>query len=108
MNIREMTIDDYDDVIEMFKVTPGVTLRDADYRESMEKYLSRNPGLSFVATINNSIVGCVMCGHDDRRSYPQHLVFKQVNRNEGIGTSLFTAYLDALKISAFTKPTNLF
>ncbi len=96
-NIREMTIDDYDAIIELFSTTPGVTLRDADSRESTLHYLTRNPGLSFVATENDSVIGCVMCGHDGRRGYLQHLVVKSENRNAGIGESLFTACLDALE-----------
>ncbi|HMV28870.1 MAG TPA: GNAT family N-acetyltransferase, partial [Anaerolineales bacterium] len=67
--IREMVIDDYDAIIVMFHETPGIMVRDADSRESTAAYLTRNPGLSFVATINGKIIGCVMSGHDGRRGY---------------------------------------
>jgi len=107
MNIREMTIEDYDDIIEMFKTTPGITLREADSRSSTQKYLERNPGLSFVAIVEGCVVGCVMSGHDGRRGYLQHLVVKPENRLQGIGKALFTACIDSLKQIGISK-THLF
>ncbi|WP_292658287.1 GNAT family N-acetyltransferase [Nitratifractor sp.] len=107
MKIREMTMDDYDEVIDMLKITPGITVREADSRNSTKRYLERNPGLSFVATIEDRIVGCVMCGHDGRRGYLQHLVVKPENRRQGIGEALFTACIDSLKQVGIDK-THLF
>ena len=97
MKIRQMTIEDYDDIIVLLQETPGVTIRDADSKETTSKYLHRNPGLSFVATVESKIVGCVMCGHDGRRGYLQHLVVNQDNRNQGIGGKLFMSCICALK-----------
>ncbi len=97
MTIRTMTINDYDDIIEMFQTTPGITVREADSRDATKRYLERNPGLSFVATVNERIVGCVMCGHDGRRGYLQHLVVKPEYRHQGIGKALVTACIDSLK-----------
>lgn len=102
-----MTMDDYDEVIDMLKITPGITVREADSRNSTKRYLERNPGLSFVATIEDRIVGCVMCGHDGRRGYLQHLVVKPENRRQGIGEALFTACIDSLKQVGIDK-THLF
>ena len=96
MQIRVMTIEDYDEVIALFKATPGVTVRGADSRESTAAYFKRNPGLSFVATEQGAIIGTVMCGHDGRRGYLQHLVVNPAYRGHGIGEKLFTACLDAL------------
>jgi ribosomal protein S18 acetylase RimI-like enzyme len=71
--IRPMTMADYDAVIGLLKQTPGVSLRDADLRESTERYLLRNPGLRFVAedAETGSVVGCILSGHDGRRGYLQ-------------------------------------
>ena len=102
-----MTMDDYDEVIDMLKITPGITVREADSRNSTKRYLERNPGLRFVATIEDRIVGCVMCGHDGRRGYLQHLVVKPENRRQGIGEALFTACIDSLKQVGIDK-THLF
>lgn len=37
------------------------------------RYLARNPELNFVARCATRLVGRVMCGHDGRRGYLQHL-----------------------------------
>ncbi len=107
MNIREMKIDDYDDIIEMFRETPGMTVREADSKNAIETYLNRNPGLSFVATVDSRVIGCVMCGHDGRRGYLQHLVVMVENRKQGVGEKLFTTCIDALQAMGINK-THIF
>ena len=58
-DIRVMTMADYAAVIDLMRGTPGVSLRDADSRESTSKYLERNPGLSFVAEVEGVLCGCL-------------------------------------------------
>ena len=65
--IRTMTPSDYAAVLALMQDTPGISLREADSREATERYLARNPGLSFVAEREGRLIGCVMCGHDGRR-----------------------------------------
>jgi ribosomal protein S18 acetylase RimI-like enzyme len=96
LQIRTMTIDDYDAVSELMNQTPGVSVREADSRESVVRYLDRNPGLSFVACLNTTVVGCVMSGHDGRRGYLQHLLVLPEHRRQGIGSTLVEHCLDAL------------
>ena len=96
MNIREMTIEDYEAVIGLLTATSGVRMRDADSREATARYLERNPGLSFVAFVEGSMAGCVMCGHDGRRGYLQHLAVAQSHRRLGIGSVLVEACLKKL------------
>ena len=88
VKIREMTIGDYDDVIELMKNTNGIAIRDADSKELTERYLIRNPGLSFIAEKDSKLIGCVMCGYDGRRGYLQHLIVIPEYRKKGIGKSL--------------------
>lgn len=59
IEIQAMNITDYEQVANLWKESEGMTLRDADSRESIETYLTRNPGLSFVATKGGDIVGAV-------------------------------------------------
>ena len=107
MNIREMTINDYDTIITMFRETPGVAVREADARDATEAYLNRNPGLSFVATVDSKVIGCVMCGHDGRRGYLQHLVVTPEHRKQGVGEKLFAACITALRKTGVNK-THIF
>jgi len=92
-----MTIKDYDAVIELLTATNGVRLRDADSREATARYLERNPDLSSVVLIHGLLVGCVMCGHDGRRGYLQHLAVAPPHRRQGIGSALVEACLSKLE-----------
>jgi ribosomal protein S18 acetylase RimI-like enzyme len=86
--IRLMTIEDHDTVIRLMKGTEGVSIRDADSRESTLRYLERNPGLSFIAEVGGAAVGCLMAGHDGRRGYLQHLLVLPEHRRKGIANAL--------------------
>jgi ribosomal protein S18 acetylase RimI-like enzyme len=98
-----MTIGDHDALIELMRQTPGVAIRDADSRESTARYLDRNPGLSFVAEAGPDLIGAVMCGHDGRRGYLQHLVVQPAQRGRGIGGALVSRCLDALQALGIMK-----
>lgn len=97
INIRTMTMDDYDNVIDLMRQTPGISLRDADSREATMRYLQRNPGMSFVAEAESGLCGCVMCGHDGRRGYLQHLLVLPQFRRQGIGDALVKRCLASLE-----------
>ncbi|KPW87590.1 GNAT family N-acetyltransferase [Pseudomonas syringae pv. coryli] len=96
ITIRSMTLDDYDTVIELMRSTPGISLRDADSREATARYLERNPGMSFVAEADGALCGCVMCGHDGRRGYLQHLIVLPEYRGRGIAHELVERCLECL------------
>jgi ribosomal protein S18 acetylase RimI-like enzyme len=87
----------FDEVLALMKRTPGVAVREADSREATERYLERNPGLSFVAQSGGRIIGCAMSGHDGRRGYLQHVVVEPEHRGQGIAHELVTHCLDALE-----------
>lgn len=95
-HIRVMTSTDYDAVLTLMQGTPGISLRDADSRDATERYLARNPGLSFVAEAEGRLIACVMCGHDGRRGYLQHLLVLPDYRRQGIAQALTQRCLDAL------------
>lgn len=101
--VRTMTIADYAGVIDLMKQTPGVSLRDADSQQSTERYLARNPDLSFVAEIEGHLVGCVMCGHDGRRGYLQHLIVLPGYRRKGIANDLVECCLTQLESLGIVK-----
>jgi len=108
VEIDEMTIADYEDVLSLLRASPGVAIRGADSREATERYLVRNPELSFVARCAKRLVGCVMCGHDGRRCYLQHLAVDPSYRRRGIGTELVGRCLRSLNAWGSIKHTSTF
>ncbi|RAU44640.1 MULTISPECIES: GNAT family N-acetyltransferase [unclassified Pseudomonas] len=102
-HIRVMTLDDYDAVLALMRQTPGISIRDADSREATARYLQRNPGMSFVAETEAGLCGCVMCGHDGRRGYLQHLLVLPAFRRRGIADALVQRCLSALEALGIGK-----
>ncbi|MDE1298382.1 GNAT family N-acetyltransferase [Vibrio aestuarianus] len=107
VKIREMDIADYDDVIKLWGQTEGMSLRDADSKESINNYLIRNPNLSFVAMSANKIVGAVLVGTDGRRGYLQHLAVSSSFRGKNLGRELVSQAISALANVGVPK-THLF
>jgi ribosomal protein S18 acetylase RimI-like enzyme len=96
IQIREMSIEDYQPVYALWEVSEGVGLSDADSKEGIKHFLERNPGLSFVAIDRGQLVGAALCGHDGRRGYIHHLTVAESHRRQGIGKSLVGRCMFAL------------
>lgn len=103
IEILELTISDYDNIILLWKSCPGVAIRDADSQENIKRYLNRNQGLSFKAVKNEKLVGTILCGHDGRRGYIHHLAVSSNCRNQGIGRKLVETSLCTLKKQGIEK-----
>lgn len=103
MKYRVMQISDYDPVIMLWRSCEGLSLRAVDSRAGIEKYLLRNPGLSFVAEDGTGIGGSIMAGRDGKRGYIQHLAVDPALRKRGIATRLKTLCLAALKAQGIEK-----
>lgn len=101
--LRPMTMADYDGVIALMRQTPGVSVREADSRDSIERYLMRNPDLSFVAEDGSALVGCIMSGHDGRRGTLQHLLVLPAYRERGVASALIEACLAGLESIGILK-----
>lgn len=102
-SIRKLALRDYDQVIALWRSCEGIGLTDADSREGIRGFLRRNPGLSFVATTNGQVVGCVLCGHDGRRGFIYHLAVAPPARREGIGQALANRCLSGLRSIGIEK-----
>jgi ribosomal protein S18 acetylase RimI-like enzyme len=98
-----MQISDYDAVMKLWRDCEGLSLRDADSASGVEKYLERNPGLSFVALDGTRIVGSIMAGHDGKRGYIQHLAVGEELRGLGVASELVGRCLSALKSQGIEK-----
>lgn len=103
MNYRRMQITDYAAVMELWQACDGLLLREADSRAGIERYLRRNPGLSFVAETGERLIGTIMAGHDGRRGYIQHLAVAASARGQGVGGRLLELCLEALKSEGIEK-----
>jgi ribosomal protein S18 acetylase RimI-like enzyme len=103
MHYRTLKITDHQDLMRLWQNCDGVSLRDADSRQAMEKYLERNPGLSFVAEVDGRVVASLMAGHDGRRGYIQHLAVDPEQRNQGIAGRLLELCLQALQTQGIVK-----
>lgn len=107
IQIHEMTIADYDEVRVLWQQSEGIDLSGADSRSSITRFLERNPGLSFVARDGDLLVGAVLCGHDGRRGYIDHLAVLKSHRLHGIGRMLASRCLYSLMQNGIQK-WNLF
>jgi ribosomal protein S18 acetylase RimI-like enzyme len=101
--LRELTIDDYDSVYAVWSGSEGIGLSDADSKEGIKRFLTRNPGLSYVALDGSHIVGAALCGHDGRRGYIHHLAVVKSHRKRGIGRSLVSRCVYALMQIGISK-----
>ncbi len=95
--VREMRIEDYDSVLELWSATDGIGLSDADSKVNIAAFLQRNPGLSFVVLWEGQIVGAALCGQDGRRGYLHHLTVQKSYRKRGLGKALIEACFNGLR-----------
>lgn len=104
MEIRKMTMDDYDEIYRLWIHTPGMGLNDQDdSREGIGRFLKRNPETCFVAVNENRIVGIILSGHDGRRGYIYHTAVEAAQRKQGIGSALVDAVLAAMEREGIHK-----
>ena len=101
--IKPFTVESYDDVLALWHQCEGVGLSDADSRESIQAYLDRNPGTSFIATAGDRVVAAVLAGHDGRRGYIHHLAVHRDCRRQGLGRQLVDSCLRALADAGIRK-----
>lgn len=103
LKISVMTIKDYPEAYELWKVSEGIGLSDADSRQAIQRYLKRNPGMSFVARVDGKLVGAVLSGTDGRRGYLHHLAVANSYRKLGIGKQLVEHCMNAQEEAGITR-----
>ncbi len=94
--IEEMFLSHFDQAMELWRASEGVRLKSVDSRETIGRFLERNPGLSYVAVDGDKVIGAVLCSHDGRIGYLTHLAVDPEYRRQGIGRSLVGRCLYAL------------
>mgnify|MGYP002441568970 CR=1 FL=1 len=102
--VREMTMEDYDQVYKLWTKISGFRIRSIDdSREGVERFLKRNPTTSVVAVQNGHIVGNILCGHDGRRGCLYHVCVREDFRRMGIGKAMVVHCMNALKEEEINK-----
>lgn len=104
MEIRLLTIEDYDKVFQLWTNTKGMGMRSLDDSfHGIEKFLKRNPTTNYIAQVENKIIGVILCGHDGRRGYIYHTAVNPYYRGSGIGKKLVYTVLEALRKEEINK-----
>lgn len=112
--IRDMLIDDYPQIIKLWRSISGFRIRSIDdSEEGIRRFLARNPGISKVVFVEGKIAGSVLCGHDGRTGTLYHVCIADDFRRRGLGEAMIEAVLESLKkehihtvnLIAFTENT---
>ncbi len=103
-SIRNMQIEDYDEVYIIWAGIRGMGMRSLDDSQpGIARFLKRNPNTCFVAEMNSRIVGVILSGHDGRRGYIYHAAVLPELRGQGIGKDLLAHAVEALKAEGIHK-----
>ena len=107
--IRNVTIGDYDRILELWNSTEQSrrALNPVDdSREGIERYLRRNPATCFLACPEEDprqVIGVILTGHDGRRAIIHHLCVRPEYRRHGIAGMLLGKAEEALRAEGITK-----
>ena len=103
---RQVTIDDYDQLFELWNSTEQSrrALNPVDdSREGIGRYLKRNPDTCFAAVRDGRIIGVILTGHDGRRGIIHHMCIHPDFRRMGIAAYLVSLAEEALKREGIQK-----
>jgi len=99
-----MTIEDYEEVYQLWQKISGLGIRSMDDSfVGVKRFLKRNPSTSVVAIEENKIVGSILCGHDGRRGCFYHVCVDTEYRLRGIGKEMVVVCMHALKKEEINK-----
>jgi len=101
--ISAMTACDLEAVLGLWSQMDGVGLNESDTPDQLRAYLDRNPGLSLIARDSTRLIGAVLCGHDGRRGYLNHLAVAPEYRGRGLGRQMVESCLAALRVIGILK-----
>lgn len=104
MEIRLITPNDYDALVDLWLVCRGSALSDTeDSHEAIARLLARNPDTCFAAVAGDGrLVGAILATEDGRRGYIYHMGVTQEFRGQGVGSALVKASLEALARKSVT------
>ena len=98
MEIRRMTIGDYEELYALWMSCAGMGLNDLDdSKEGIAGFLNRNPDTCFIAADKDRIIGAIMSGNDGRRGDIYHTSVHPDHRKRGVARRLVEKVMEALK-----------
>jgi N-acetylglutamate synthase len=100
---REFCINHYNAALQLWQRVEGLEIAEGDDRESVARFLVRNPGLSRVALDGSAVVGVVLCAHDGRRGHIYHLAVDPAYRGCGLGKRLVDECLERLRAAGVVR-----
>ena len=104
MNIRLLTIDDYDTIYALWLSCKGMGMNSVDdSREGVKRFLDRNPQTCLCAEEDGVMLGVIMAGNDGRCGYIYHTAVLPEYRGRGIGTILVERAVEELAILGLSK-----
>jgi ribosomal protein S18 acetylase RimI-like enzyme len=89
----------------LWRQVEGLMLRDeSDNPMAIRRFLTRNPGLSFVIEdADGELIGSILCGHDGRRGFIYHLAVSPDHRRSSYATTLIGTSLKGLARLGITR-----
>jgi putative acetyltransferase len=102
-SIREMTIDDHAELMNLWSSIDGLCIDEEDSYQNMITFLKRNIGLSYVAMIENRIIASIKGAQDGRRGYISHVAVLPEFRGRGIARKLFEKTVQELETQGIGK-----
>ena len=103
-HIQPMLSCHYTEVYALWQSIEGVELNPFDDSlQAISDFLAFNPDLNYIATVDEQIVGVIMCGFDGRRATIYHAAVKPAFQGKGIATALLRVVEQALHNKGVTK-----
>ena len=97
MKIRKMTIQDYEDVYQLWLSCQGMGLNSLnDSKDGIDRFLKRNPETCLVCEVDGKTAGAILVGNDGRRAYIYHTAVHPDYRRMGIAAKLVETAMDLL------------
>ncbi len=113
MQIREMIIQDYEAVCQLWESTKTIELTKSDELIEIKRMLERNPNTCLVGEEGGRIIGVVLGGFDGRRGFVHHLAIHPEIQRKGYGIRLFHELerrfieMGVVKVHLFVNTNNL-
>lgn len=102
--IRNMQIEDYPQIHELWLSIHGLGMRSIDdSEERITCFIKRNPTTNIVAVTGGQIIGTILCGHDGRRGCFYHVCVSEHYRKSGVGKKMVKAAMKALEAEQICK-----